>query len=938
MRELTITIISGIKKMSISIRNLFKHIFMSVYTLMKSISLVVSKGIKRISIFIWKYILSYIFKFIFKIFKLIYLFFSKILIYLYKIIHTCIIYIYKYIFRYIGLALFHIFKTIYIFLRVIIINLWMGIRFIFIFIYKYIVKTVSKFIYRFAIKPISKLGYIIFNGFTIIIKYSFNGLINISKWFYRHILLYIGRFFQKIYQGIRWVLIKVGQGIGIVSTWVYKFLLSKLFKGIYEIFKFIFTGIWKLVVLFGKGIKAIANIVINYFWVPLTKVIRFIFNSIKNFIITFFKRTYLLYLSLPNAVHTFINLVAVYFVLFLHFIFVMALKFMFYTLPVFILKQLIKLFNFIFQIIGKLFGYIGWILTTTIRYIGRLLEIIWLYIVDYATYYYIVLLSPIILIILFGMLLVSFIYLLPQYLFIFMMSLFGKKILSINETIYIKEPYHPIKYLYKNLNSLLLNLKYKYVFSLKLKSTWILIQIITWQLVFKTIFFIMSVVIFMPLELLSYIVFKDKNIVDSIVTKDAHSIGLIMLKSAVVFGKKLTYHIDEAIKDEETQQFIVPNALEGSFKVEVIYDGKIIKTQRLKLKSNDNYIYLSGFNKLKHEILENKTFTVILPHVHHDLFNVRYETIWQRDILDNDFLIVRSIARHTDLKVIIEDKNKKGCFEQNINLNHLINPTKLRKLSNRVVKLKYQESIYKYLPRGYNYTFESTQYIDQKGDIQIQDDISFDLNFNISGFDEIFKVVVLVKGSKDTLKYYIKQLSSNLIDDDNLEVNLSHITRANDAIKKVTWQMNQEQLRVMPNQKLLYQQIKQNKKTVLTATFDFNRKQIVKKIIIRNKVNLDAYYKDYLADALKSIFEVIDKDNRIFEIKEIRDIFKYKTIKLPRFIFGKILCIRFETLSPDLIKNSGLILDNNFKEIKIRLILYIDLFKRKQIDVTFLKH
>src|SRR5690606_7016348 len=155
--------------------------------------------------------------------------------------------------------------------------------------------------------------------------------------------------------------------------------------------------------------------------------------------------------------------------------------------------------------------------------------------------------------ILFVMLIASFIYLLPQYVFIFIMSLFGKKILSINETIYINEPYHPIKYLYKNINSLLWNLKYKYTFSSKFESTWILIQIITLQSLYKTIFYIISVIIYFPLELLSYIVFNDKNITDRIVIKDDYSIGLIMLKPLVLFGKRLIYHIDGAIIDEETQ-------------------------------------------------------------------------------------------------------------------------------------------------------------------------------------------------------------------------------------------------------------------------------------------------------------------------------------------------------------------------------------------------
>lgn len=937
MRELTIAIISGIKKISISIGEFFKLIFMNMYTLIKSISLLVAKGIKKIAVFLWNYILSYIFKFIFKIIRLIYLFFSKILIYLHKIIKTCVVLIYKYILRYIGLGIFYTFKMIYNFLRFIITNIWKGIKFICIFIYTYIVRTITRFIYRFAIKPIIKLGQITLSGFKSVIQYIYNALISISKWIYRNILIYIGRVFQKIYNGVRWLLIKIGQGIEILSSWIYKFILRKIFRAIYKIVKFIFTGIWRLVVLIGKGLRLVVHICLDYIWVPFTKFIRFIIIGLKNLIILIFKRIYLLYLSMPNMIHTFINLLVIYFILILHFIFVMTLKVVFYTIPVFIMNQLIKVFNFIFKVIGEVFSSIGRILTITIRYIGHLIENIWLYVTDYATYYYIILLSPIILSILFVMLIASFIYLLPQYIFIFIISLFGKKILSINEIIYIKDPYHPIKYLYKNLNSLLLNLKYKYVFSYKLKGTWILIQIITWQLIFKTIFFVISIIIYFPFELLSYIIFKDKNIVDRIVIKDNYSIGLIMLKPSTLFGKRLTYHIDGAIIDEETKQFIVPNALEGSFKVEVIYDGNIVKTQRIKLKSNDSFIYLSEFNKLKQEILENKTFTIKLPQGNSELFNIKYETIWQRDIIDSNRLIVRSIARHTDLKVILESKTNKGYFEQNINLNHLINPTKLRRISKKVIRLKYKESIYKYLPKGYSYTFEDTPYLDRNGVIQTKDDISFDLNFNILGFEEYFKIVVLVKPSKDTLKEYIKQLSSNLIDEDNLEVNLNSITRSNNTIKNVTWEMNQEQLRTMTNQKLLYQQIKQNKKTVLRATFDFNRKRVVKKIIIRNRVNIDELYNDYLVDALKPYFEVIDKENSIFEINKISKILDFKTIKLPRFIFSKIICIRYETLSPNTIKNSGLIIGSNYKESKMRLVLYINIFKRKQIDVTFLK-
>lgn len=52
-------------------------------------------------------------------------------------------------------------------------------------------------------------------------------------------------------------------------------------------------------------------------------------------------------------------------------------------------------------------------------------------------------------------------------------------------------------------------------------------------------------------------------------------------------------------------------------------------------------------------------------------------------------------------------------------------------------------------------------------------------------------------------------------------------------------------------------------------------------------------------------------------------------IKLFRFIFSKIICIRYEILFLNIIKNFGLIIGSNYKELKMRLVLYINIFKRK---------
>ncbi|WP_156952782.1 hypothetical protein [Acholeplasma hippikon] len=592
------------------------------------------------------------------------------------------------------------------------------------------------------------------------------------------------------------------------------------------------------------------------------------------------------------------------------------------------IKWISKGFEIIFNFIVKYIKII-------IKSILKVFEVLWLYLLDYLTYYYIVLLSPIILIVLAVMFVFTLIYLLPIYLYIAVKSLFGKKVLSPNEIIYVKEPYEPIKYLINNIKSFTLTLKYKYVFSAKFKSAWLLVKILTWQLVYGMFLFLLTAIIYLPFSLLSLVVYKDKHLDNKIILKSRVSNGLMMLKPIRLFNKSLTYEVFGAYLDEETKQLVLPKTTETSVFVKVLYDDKVTKEISIQIKRSEKADYLYHFNELKNEILKNKTYQVKLPVLVSDELNVKYENIWQRDKLNDNTLIVRSVVRKTDIKLILENKDKKAVFEQNIELRGLINPTKVRRLNGKPLILKNQEKIYKYLPKGYCYNFYDNPYLNHEGSIKIKDDISFMLPISIEGINEIYHLNIKHRASRKVLKSYIKELKTDLINDNKMGVNFKDIKREDGSIKSVQWCIDGKRQYGLLNKEELYRKIKQKKKTILTASFEFNGKKIDKKIKIYNEVDKKTLYNEKLNVFLGKYFNVVDKENNIYKIKNIYQVLNRKYIKLPTFVMGNILAIRLVTLDKEL-KNSGLILDEKRASFYLKTIVYENIFKRRVIHITLL--
>lgn len=906
MKELIISLVRPIRLAAKAIVSVFKAVVIAVRNLIVHVTKRVAKFIKTIALLIWDYFLNYIVRFLLK----------------------CTI-------------------LLYLVIKYIIIKIYIGFKILSLLIWKYILK------YIFLLFKYIMLG------LFIITHYCYKGFVVIAKFFWKKVIFPLKAIFKKIFLKIKYILDILGKIVKHIGIWFWDYFLKHIVWILYKVFlgiKFIYLKIYcfiyillesilKYIVIICRFIRTVSTVIWNGIKFVLFKLyilFKYIFMKLYIFTLCFIKAIKYLIKSLPDWLYRFINVIFIYFVLFIKFIFYDLFKLLLYGIPKYLInliyKGLVKIFILLFDCIKLLINKIGQLLS----YIGKALKVVFMYLRDYLEYYYIVLLSPIIIIIFVVMTILAIIKLFINFVVIAFKSLMGKRVLEYNEIIYIKNTYFPSTNIFINAMSFNSNLKYNYVFGQKLQSSWILVNIFVWQLLYMTIFISITAIILLPVSLFSLLFKRNKDIRSRIIVLSRNFNGLIKFKKVKIFGHIIEGVINsETYLEESTNQLIIKDCILEKNSLSIKKDNKLIAEFELSIKQDLNYEALKELFIIKEQLISMKYFQFNLPACQNSNLIVRYEKNWNRDKLTNSHMTLRSAATKTSIKVILCNLDGSVLVEQDVSLKKLTNPTAICRIanSNRVLYIKSGQFITRAFENKYRYIFEETDKVTRDGKVITVDDEQFITNVYIDGFkDIIYHIQVNVITDKTILNKYKDQLYEDLIVWDKKQINLRDIKRTDGSFKKVEWYINHKKTTSLSDQNNLFELFSNCPKIKVTSVFIFNNRIVSETIKIKNQV---INKQDSLLKSLVSTFEneyiINDKSRLIIKPNDLRQIGRNSFyIHLPTIANSKNLLIRWKSLNKNIMKSSGKIIDSDFKEVRYKVVVYRNLFIKRKYQVTIL--
>ena len=636
----------------------------------------------------------------------------------------------------------------------------------------------------------------------------------------------------------------------------------------------------------------------------------------------------------PEVIYNFSVFILTYIILFLHLIIILIPKFIFYIIPKYtfkLLKKLNSLLQNYYLFIHRLFKFI-------FLKIWNLLIILFNFIKDHLEYLYIIILLPIIIPIFIVFLVVGLISLILKFLIILIKSLFGIKLLEANEIIYFKNNEFLSNLFFKNLLSYLNDLKYKYRFKEGFSSVFYLMIIISFQLFYISILGIIFYLLLTPFSIIIRL-FKKEHDLESLVIINKKVInGIINFKNTTYYNHKISFKIDaDYYYDSYNQIYILKDDQLKHVSITILNDNKPLKKVNLSVSYNHDYHLLKTFNYLKNELLQQNYYHFNLPTLEDDRYIVSYEKVFQFDkIIDNHFYL-RNYQRNTSINVLIYSSNDELLYKEEVNLFNLINPSKLLKSVNRdiVIKVRNNSFIPKYLDKGYEYIFNESKYINKEGLVLVNDDLLLNVSLTIKDIPEIiYYIDIFIEASKDRLNDYLKDLTYPIIDWGKKEAFFNDLVIDENYNKEIDWYLNHEKINKLIDPKDLYIKISKLKKPKIQAIFSFNNKYITHNIIL----NKDNYY-DSKYELLDMILEKYfnKKADLIYQSKEKYNLIKNKRyLKLPITGNNKILLLRWKSLNKKLIKSSGLIINDFYQEVKFKVYLYENIFKKHKYITTII--
>lgn len=926
MKKMIISLASSFGRAAKAIGRFFKVIFVSLWQATKYVSIKIAFTVKAISLFIWRNFLSYVFQFFIKVFRLLYAGIKFVVIKIASGIKIVSIFLWQYILKY-----------IYLFFKYTFIYLGIALHFIGKNIYKGLL-NVYRFIRDHIIKHIISALKIVFDGIK---RFSINFLKviqHIARWLWLNVFKHVIWFIKQIYLAFKFLVIKIGKLIKYIAIFIWRYMIKhiiwffkQVYKGIYFILNKIYIGTYILFRFIWQVIFVNIGRFFKKAWIVLKRSVVFILKGIKY-----------MSKSTPEILHHFFMLIFLYFLLIIHFIIFELLKYLVYTMPVFIIKHLYKVAKQLFHIIYKFIRLVSTVVYNGLKRIFGVISKVFNRFRDYLEYYYIVLLSPIIVPIFILMFALATIKLLLIFISISIKTLFGYPILERNEVIYVKTAYHPGKNIFRNVIAFNNNLKYNYTFSIKFKRTWFLVNMIVWELIYLLILASITYILFLPVTLISLIIRKDVDVSSRIIVVNKKINGQFKFKKVTVFGKKVSARIEnEILVDNYTQQRLIKNQEDQFLKLSVYADNQKISSYKFLIQPDLGYQALRAFNLVKKELLNTTYYQFTLPVLQDDNLIVKYEKNWNRDTLLKTAFKLRNFTTKTSLNVLIHKSDGSLILEQDVTISNLVNPAALIKLSksNKVLNIRTGEFITDKLDRKYRYLFEETSKVTKDGQVISIDDEVISVSVAIEGFETYqYKLKVNVIADYQRLDEYIEVLKNNFLDFENSRLHLLDIKRMDGTYKKVDWYIHHSIVETFADTRKLFDFVLSDSKIKVYVMFVFNGKYVNRKI----EIDVNLYQQtDYLVELfnhkMRDTFKIVtDKDMKIMPFKKWELLNNQYYIDLPILGTGKLLFLRWISADKSKIKSTGKIISDDFKYAEFKVVCYYGLWIRKTFKVTII--
>ena len=957
-------------------------------------------ALRFICIWVFRILYNYILLSIYKalkfiitwLYKILYVYFIKqIAIFIYEMFKWFILKSWNYIIKPFIHQLKIIASWIY---NKLIINLARFIRFIFKWIYKiifiYIIKNILLTIKQIAIFLYEMFKWFILKSWNKIIKPFIHALKIMASWIYNKLIINLVRFIRFIFKWIYkiifiyiiknilltikeiaiWIyqkiMIPISKFIRFIFRWIHKIIFIYIIKNIYKGIKWLLENLWDKVIKqffisIGKIIRWIAKTFWNCIVLNIFKLFKYIFKNLYNLIkyisqkiIYFLKYGYR---SLPDIIYLSIKTCVIYFILFIHFLFVMIPKFILYTLPVNIIKYIYRGLRFIFRHIYKTLSFVFKKLFKILRKILKPIKVFFRLITDFiienAKYFYVILFSPIVLPIFIVIMAFAFIKSIIVLLILFFKTLFNVSYVIENEVIYIKELYIPFANIFKYGNKYVVSIKNNLTKTIKFKNVWYLINLITWNLFFSYIISFIFALLLLPFTLLSmfyyFLKFRfsydlDKFLKDRVIRTSKLTNGIIYC-NRVKFNK---YYYDfdfnvHANYDENIDSYII-NSGKTDLNIVVLVNGLQITNFDYAIKYSELHKVLNEYCRINNYLLERVDPKFSLPLSISEDIKVSYSTVRAFDVIsENEFIQSDNILKS---KIRVKLNYLKYEIEREVVLANIINTKFLDRICEKGIFIVGFENIKNYINVDYDYTIIESKYVDSYGNILDFNNGKIEVSLFINKIPEkIYTFEVHLYLNKRNIKKCFQKVNTPIIDIEKDIFILDSQLKINDRVSlDLNWCFDDNEIilddkvskYICYNSNLKYYKFSaycwingikhQRKFKVVNPTRGIKNAMLYAFSIIENSLTY-----------LKSIDKIIYRSEELNQQLINKKSKNVKYVFLPFIGVKYIKFIKFKSLNKMVINSAGKLTKSQENTCLYKVTLYHNLFTKVKINVELRK-
>lgn len=750
-------------------------------------------------------------------------------------------------------------------------------------------KMLSKIVWNYFL-------FYIYMFFNIIFKFVFKYLIKTpSTILFNYIL-------KPTYKGVEAGTVKVYSILKKVALFIYSNFIYKIFLGLKHVLKYI----KKLFNLIGIGIKNIFKY-INSFFVKVYLTIKFI------------------YYKTPDFLYNLVYLLFIYTYLIIHFIVIETVFVIFIKIPY---KLFYKLFNVAANLFIKFFTWIFKGFKLIYIYVKKFFYKLYLIFRDFNEYFVVIILIPLLLPIFILSTIIVLIAEVPKYFNIIFKGIIGRRVYSDHELLSVKYRYNPIKTMYLNNYSYYIDLKIGDVKLTNVKQLINNLKIINNRFIYNLIILPTITILLSPL--LIFKIFRRDNEINKhdLIILNTTTNGIIYTKPIKIGKNILRVELLTDYTNLIIDNLYIVNSQEKKIKINILINNEVVQELTLNYVNDEFTNGLNLLNEITILLQKEKYYKFELPKLEGD-YIVSYNKVYKRDDINDNVFTLRSGFTFTDIKVIIK-KDNTTVLEQIVNIKGLNNIKDLNKAIKAKILINPNDYLSNYLPKQYDYSFIESIYIDKEGKILTEDNINFEAKFYIVGFENyIYNVKIEVLANELKLFEYIKSLEENFLDLENEIIMLNDLVISDSYEKEVIYYINNEEIRKEYDYSIAYNKIMSDPNAEISIMFLFNGKYIYKKLNIEREIT----QLDLLSEVLGLRFKY--KDNIILINNfNVREIFKNKNyISFPKLIKDKLYIVRWKSLNKKLIKSTGYIINNDFKEVEFKIVVYKKLFKKKTYEV-----